>query len=111
LTAAQVTSAFGVTGFVNASADPTQVKNYFPAASKSARTGRVSVGGVNATLFGVNVQGPVQLQVVGGGSINPWFYSSTNPTNNPGSYDLWMYVSYSGKINRISNWSREPQAQ
>ncbi len=109
----QVTSAFNATGFINASADPTQVKNYFGAASKSARTGKVSIGGVTVTVFGVPVQGPIQYQAanVSGGTINPWSYSSTSPVNNSTTYDLWMDVYFSGKTNRISNWSRDPQPQ
>lgn len=38
---------------------------------------------------------------------NPWRYNSSNPTNNPNSYDLWVDVVISGKTNRLSNWSRE----
>lgn len=121
LTPSQITSVFGsgssgTGGFVNASTDPSQVKNYFGAASKSARTGKtvVTVGGsaIPVTVFGVTVRGPIQLPTsASSGSISPWSYVSTNPTNNPGSYDLWMDVYYSGKTNRISNWSREPQVQ
>jgi prepilin-type N-terminal cleavage/methylation domain-containing protein len=40
---------------------------------------------------------------------NPWYYNSSNPTNNPGSYDLWADVYIGGKNNRISNWSEQPQ--
>ena len=40
--------------------------------------------------------------------MNPWNYVLTNPTNNPGSFDLWMDVSWSGKTNRVCNWSRDP---
>lgn len=36
----------------------------------------------------------------------PWNYSSSHPTNNPGSYDLWMDLVLGGKTNRISNWGR-----
>jgi hypothetical protein len=39
---------------------------------------------------------------------NPWRYNSSNPTNNPGSYDLWVDVMIAGKTNRISNWRRQP---
>ncbi|HEU5124485.1 MAG TPA: type II secretion system protein [Verrucomicrobiae bacterium] len=35
-----------------------------------------------------------------------WRYNSSNPTNNPGSYDLWVDLVFGGKTNRISNWSR-----
>jgi len=42
-------------------------------------------------------------------SINPWRYNSSSPTNNSGSYDLWVDISIAGKTNRISNWSEQPQ--
>jgi prepilin-type N-terminal cleavage/methylation domain-containing protein len=110
------TSVYGagpnaVTGFVNASPDPSQVQNFFGATGKSARTGHILTNGVLATVFGVVVSGPVQLMTTNGIPISPWSYNSSNPTNNPGSYDLWMDVFYSGKTNRISNWSPNPQTQ
>lgn len=40
---------------------------------------------------------------------NPWRYNSSSPTNNPGAFDLWVDVVIGGKINRISNWSEQPQ--
>jgi prepilin-type N-terminal cleavage/methylation domain-containing protein len=40
--------------------------------------------------------------------VNPWRYNSSNPTNNPGTYDLWVDVIVDGKTNRFGNWSREP---
>jgi prepilin-type N-terminal cleavage/methylation domain-containing protein len=45
----------------------------------------------------------------GGTAANPWRYNSSNPTNNPGSYDLWVDLYIDGKTNRISNWSRQPE--
>jgi prepilin-type N-terminal cleavage/methylation domain-containing protein len=39
---------------------------------------------------------------------NPWRYNSSNPTNNPGTFDLWVDVLIGGKTNRISNWRRQP---
>lgn len=39
--------------------------------------------------------------------LNPWRYVSTNPTNNPGSYDLWVDVLIDGRTNRFGNWSRD----
>jgi prepilin-type N-terminal cleavage/methylation domain-containing protein len=101
----------GVTGFVNASSDPSQVQNFFGATGKSARVGHLVTNGVPYTIFGVVVSGPVQLTTTNGSTISPWFYTSSNPANTPGSYDLWMDVYYSGKTNRISNWSRNPQPQ
>ena len=41
--------------------------------------------------------------------INPWRYNSSNPTNNPGAYDLWVQLSISGKTNLICNWNKQVQ--
>jgi prepilin-type N-terminal cleavage/methylation domain-containing protein len=41
-------------------------------------------------------------------TVNPWRYNSSNPTNNPGTYDLWVDVIIDGKTNRFGNWSKEP---
>jgi hypothetical protein len=43
-----------------------------------------------------------------GFSGNPFRYVYPG-TNNPSSYDLWIDLSISGKTNRISNWTRQPQ--
>ena len=39
---------------------------------------------------------------------NPFRYNSSNPTNNPGTYDLWVDVMVGGQTNRISNWNKDP---
>ena len=59
--------------------------------------------------LGTSAQGPLMLQSpsVPGAKINPWRYNSSNPTNNPNSYDLWVDVLIAGKTNRISNWTKE----
>lgn len=36
--------------------------------------------------------------------INPWQYVSTNPTNNPGQFDLWAEVIIGKQYRRIGNW-------
>jgi hypothetical protein len=55
------------------------------------------------------VDGPFTTNSIAGKAINPWRYVSSNPTNNTGSYDLWMDIKFGGKTNRISNWSPDPQ--
>ena len=100
-----------VVGFVNASADPSQVRNFFAAAAKSGITGKLVTAGVTNTFFGVPLSGPLATNTVDGKNLAPWSYVSTNPTNNSGSYDLWVDVTYGGKTNRFSNWSKEPQVQ
>jgi prepilin-type N-terminal cleavage/methylation domain-containing protein len=47
--------------------------------------------------------------IAGHPRLNPWRYNSSHPTNNPGSYDLWVDLVLAGKTNRISNWSDQPQ--
>jgi prepilin-type N-terminal cleavage/methylation domain-containing protein len=54
--------------------------------------------------LGVALDGPVMA-----GTVTPFFYNSSNPTNNPNSYDLWVDIRVGGKTNRISNWSAGPQ--
>lgn len=41
--------------------------------------------------------------------LNPWRYVSSHPTNNTGSYDLWVDLAVGKKIYRVSNWSKQPQ--
>jgi prepilin-type N-terminal cleavage/methylation domain-containing protein len=41
------------------------------------------------------------------GNYCTWRYNSSNPTNNPSSFDLWADVIIGGKTNRICNWSRD----
>jgi prepilin-type N-terminal cleavage/methylation domain-containing protein len=100
---------FGVQGFVNSSTDPTEVQNFLPTTAKSGRTATFQAAGLTYTLFAISVRGPVETNSTDGKLVNPWHYVSTNPTNNPGSYDLWIDVLYGGKTNRISNWSKDPE--
>ncbi len=37
--------------------------------------------------------------------LNPWRYVSTQPTNNPASFDLWAEYVEGGKVKVICNWS------
>jgi len=41
-----------------------------------------------------------------GASLNPWHYVSSHPTNNPGSYDLWVDLVVGGKPYQVNNWSK-----
>jgi len=107
---------FGIQGFVNSSADPTQVRNYFDKISIGGRTWTFPSGVATSpsyTLFGIGVKGPPaeEMHATNGAIISPFNYKSTNPANNPDSYDLWIDVTYGGggKNNRISNWSKDPQ--
>ena len=41
-----------------------------------------------------------------GTNLNPWHYVSSNPTHNPGSYDLWVDLVVGGKTYQVNNWSK-----
>ncbi|MFZ9853960.1 MAG: type II secretion system protein [Limisphaerales bacterium] len=36
--------------------------------------------------------------------LNPWRYVSTNPTNNPGRFDLWAEIREKNRTNIVGNW-------
>ena len=114
IAAINISNIFGVGGFVNSSADVTEVQNFLPTTAKSSRTASFKLPGspITYTLFCITIKGPPQTNTIDGKLFEPydvWNYVSTNPTNNPGSYDLWIDVLYGGKTNRISNWSKDPQ--
>jgi prepilin-type N-terminal cleavage/methylation domain-containing protein len=44
----------------------------------------------------------------GAPGVNPWRYNSSNPTNNPSEYDLWLTVRVGNKVKLICNWSKQP---
>jgi len=41
-----------------------------------------------------------------GTSLNPWRYVSSHPTNNVGSYDLWVDLVIGGETYQVNNWSK-----
>jgi prepilin-type N-terminal cleavage/methylation domain-containing protein len=117
-----VSTAFGanVVGFMNcnkpgADESTPQARNFLPDL-KPDRIGAVTitniVTGDVATISNLitSVGGPAAtykpLGVLG---MNPWRYNSSNPTNNPGSYDLWVQLVFGGKTNLICNWNKRLQ--
>jgi hypothetical protein len=38
--------------------------------------------------------------------LNPWRYVSTQPTNNPATYDLWAEYLDGKDLKIIGNWSK-----
>lgn len=40
-------------------------------------------------------------------AINPWRYNVTNPTNNPGEFDLWADIVVGNEFITIGNWKEE----
>lgn len=112
LTTNQIFTLFGTMGFMNCSNSSENVSvNFYPGLRVNQHE-QFATNGINYTLLGVGVSGPLQLQPVAGGAnpflLNPWHYNVSHPTNNVDSYDLWIDVKYSGKTNRICNWSKDP---
>jgi prepilin-type N-terminal cleavage/methylation domain-containing protein len=107
----------GVTGFVNCT-KPGAGEDVLPAKSFLSGLKPQQLGIVTNTVstpFTVVVLlasagGPDPgYQPLNAPGLNPWCYNSSNPTNNPGGYDLWIYLSIAGKTNLICNWSKQVQ--
>jgi prepilin-type N-terminal cleavage/methylation domain-containing protein len=64
----------------------------------------------NVTLLVASAGGPdPNYQPLGSSDLNPWRYISSSPPNNPGSYDLWVQLSISGKKYLVCNWNNQAQ--
>jgi len=118
----QVATAFGsgVAGFVNCSrgeGDDAVPAVDFLTGLKPGQFVEGTVNGVVIKILTTSVRLPGNqpwplrgfVPTDSGARPNPWRYNSSNPTNNPGSFDLWLDVSIGGKINRINNWSEQPE--
>jgi prepilin-type N-terminal cleavage/methylation domain-containing protein len=114
----QVGKAFGVGGFMNCTKpgggeDAGTARNFLPDLKPkqvwSNYTNHMNNGEAGLTLLVASVAGPdANYQpVVNAPNMNPWRYNSSSPTNNPGSYDLWVLLSIGGKTNLVCNWSKQ----
>jgi prepilin-type N-terminal cleavage/methylation domain-containing protein len=101
-TPAEVNSFFGRQGFLNASVERSEVQNFFP----NIRPEHYAKAAPNIDLLVVPVQGGSEMPVAGspGTTLNTWRYNSTNPTYNPGTYDLWAEILIRGQPVVIGNW-------
>ena len=112
-----VDKTFGVDGFMNCSKsaggeDASVARNFLPdlkpnqvynftnsdTGSQGVNLLRGSVGGPDATYKPLSVQ-----------DVNPWRYNSSSPTNNPGSYELWIQLVIGKQTNLICNWTKQVQ--
>ena len=65
----------------------------------------------NVKLLVCSVSWPQELTpapIASNPILNPFRYVSSHPTNNTGSYDLWVDLYIGGKTNRVCNWSTQP---
>jgi prepilin-type N-terminal cleavage/methylation domain-containing protein len=110
-----VDQAFGVGGFMNCSKpvggeDASAARNFLP----DLRPNQVWINYTNnkvaITLLRGSVGGPDAIyQPLGVQDVNPWRYNSSSPTNNPGSYELWIQLRIGGQTNLICNWTKQVQ--
>jgi len=114
-----VEHAFGVAGFVNCSKpgsgeDSAVARNFLPELKPNQvwknYTNNIANNSVPVTLLIGSVGGPdAQYQPLGSQDLNPWRYNSSNPTNNPGAYELWIQLSLGRQTNLICNWTKQVQ--
>jgi len=117
IAASTISSAFGpgseVSGFVNSSTgdggeEGSTVVNCLKSGLQGGQVADLGTTGIKALVGSVplppNLAGVYPGSAAGG--YCAWRYISSNPTNNPNSYDLWIDVILDGKTNRICNWSR-----
>jgi prepilin-type N-terminal cleavage/methylation domain-containing protein len=115
LSAGQVASAFtGIGGFINctkpgAGEDAAAARNFLPDL-KPNQIIVYSNNTVPVTILISSVGGPdANYQPLGSPDVNPWRYNSSSPTNNPGSYDLWVQLVIGKQSNLICNWTKQVQ--
>ncbi len=101
---ALIQAQFGVAGFNNSTkaakgSDDFDVRNFH----QGLKDIQAKVIALGIRVLVAPVEGPGKNQLT-----NTWRYVSSNPTNNPGSFDLWADIYVGGKTNRICNWSKEP---
>lgn len=121
-----VPKAFNLGGFMNSSPvssvtdkaeiQAAEARNFWP----NLEAGKYAICEVNevkVVLLGMSYEGPADLTTIDNMPWNAWHYNSSNPTNNPDSYDLWIDLKIGSpvpfsepkyKINRICNWSDTP---
>jgi prepilin-type N-terminal cleavage/methylation domain-containing protein len=123
LPAGGVNGIFGVGGFVNNSqpggGDEVRTANAFLRQLKQGQYADITVNGVAARILTCSIpwtgnsshpglSAKPGFSAVSPPTANPFRYNSSNPVNNPSSFDLSVDVMIGGKTNRISNWSRDP---
>ena len=125
LTSADVRTWFGRDGFVNA-ASIDRRRSLFRAEFKESASAEIfaskGIGGyadlrVLAVGWAGDAHRPSQLNgliwpkdpnfpppIPTNPRLNPWRYVSSNPTNNPGRFDLWAEYIEKGQKKIIANW-------
>jgi hypothetical protein len=110
---------FNVGGVQNSSPDTNEIINFFRTLNAKEIQNIGPSAQVPVWVFATPAVGPTNSTPPAPPPV-PWSpvlhqfvnvirYVSSNPTNNPTSYDLWVDLLIGGKTNRVSNWSKDPQ--
>jgi prepilin-type N-terminal cleavage/methylation domain-containing protein len=116
LTSQQLMALFNLEGFANASPDPRKVRKFIEL--RSEQFGLLNQQQPELHVLAVPVRWPKgvgdlewplarRTEFVPEPGLNPWRYISSNPTNNPGRFDLWAEFVDGRTVRMISNWHRD----
>jgi prepilin-type N-terminal cleavage/methylation domain-containing protein len=113
---ADLNSKFNRPGLANTSSkahssDKTGAPMSFLKHLRPNQVGEIDSSGSTVKILVCSVEWPAGASPgpIAGTTLNPWRYVSSHPTNNPGSYDLWVELMIGSKTYRVSNWGKEPQ--
>ncbi|MSU35820.1 MAG: type II secretion system protein [Pedosphaera sp.] len=114
LTSVQLSTHFGRTGIANSSPDKRRILNQSFKPSQHADLYKNAPGQPPIELLVVPQPWPASavanapLAGITGANLllNPWRYVSSNPTNNPASYDLWAEFWRGRQKITIGNWKQ-----
>jgi hypothetical protein len=111
ISANDYSAAYGVAGIINctkgSAEDKVDAVNFLTGL-KIKTNDAVTNNLKRTTVILTSVGGPddnYTPQPLNASGLNPFRYNSTNPTNSPNSFDLWVDLVISGKTYRINNWS------
>ena len=114
ITSNDIASVFNVQGIANTSPRPHSDDQSAAATSFLDSLKSRQIGSIDPTnnsqikVLVCSIEWPsgAPLAPIPGTQLNPWRYNSSHPSNNTGSYDLWVDLVIGGKTYRVSNWSQ-----
>ncbi|MBI3882312.1 MAG: prepilin-type N-terminal cleavage/methylation domain-containing protein [Verrucomicrobia bacterium] len=108
ITSAAATADFKRDGFANTATTPSAIDPFLKALNDKKHNLIRTPNGNNVEVLTVPVDGllsvPAKIWRGPLGATNLWRYVSTNPTNNPKTFDLWAEIVLGGQTTVIGNW-------
>ncbi|MBU6399025.1 MAG: type II secretion system GspH family protein [Verrucomicrobia bacterium] len=109
LTSSQLLSAFGVSGFANASVQGQSARDFLPSLAQS-QSALITLPGVGQVRL-LTVSVPWLLRnpklpppIPSAPQVNPVYYNVSSPTNST-TYDLWAQVPIGSRVYTLGNWN------